>query len=270
MAPDGTAELSGEEGGALPQVEPDGTADVPSLSSSGNRPSASDLAGLSGGMGAAQGNNGVPSMIGDFFAGGFRYGAALNNATASPAGSDRRVKFSDNNSPFPQNRIVFNYNHFHNALVDINAQDQSVNRYTFGLERLIGDGMSSWEVRVPFAGTLASDQFQDSADTTSTEFGNIAFALKRLLYQGPCFAISAGLGTVLPTGDDSAVFDDGSIPAPIVTFDNDAVHLQPFIGVYAPRGRSFHQVFAQLDFDVNGNDVTTSDGSQFGGAQGRL
>lgn len=39
---------------------------------------------------------------------------------AGLAGGDRRFKLSDNNSPFPQDRIIFTYHHFHNAIVDVN------------------------------------------------------------------------------------------------------------------------------------------------------
>jgi hypothetical protein len=39
---------------------------------------------------------------------------------ADLAGGDRRFKISENNSPFPQDRIFFNYHHFHNAVVDVN------------------------------------------------------------------------------------------------------------------------------------------------------
>ena len=239
----------------LPEVDPNDlvTSPAPSVPSS---PSLNDLAALSSNYGAAQGDQfAVPSMIGDFFAGGYQY-SIFNGATAATAGGDRRMKFSDNNSPFPQNRLFFNYHNFHNAVIDINGADQNLHRFTFGFERMFRDGWSSWEIRMPFAATVGAVQTLGVNDTTTTEFGNISLALKRLLYRGPCFSVAAGMGIVFPTGRDNVFSTTGAAgTAPDVVFENDAVHLQPFVGVYAPRGRWFHQFFAQLDFDVNGNTV---------------
>jgi hypothetical protein len=45
-----------------------------------------------------------------------------------------------------------------------------------------------------------------------------------------------------------------------VRVENEAVHLQPFVGwVWAPNERFFSQVFAQLDLDANGNLVVMPD-----------
>lgn len=203
---------------------------------------------------APSGLSGTPSMIGDFFGGGYQL-SLFGQPNVATAGGDRRVKYSENNSPFPQDRVFFNYHHFHNAVQDVRATDQDVNRFTFGIERTFGDGFYSWELRIPFAGGLDATQDTADPDPTAVEFGNISLALKRLLYRNRCFAVATGLGIIFPTGDDFEVID-GSFNSVAFRFDNDAVHLQPFLGVFYQRHpRLFHQFFVQADFDANGNDV---------------
>ena len=55
------------------------------------------------------------------------------------------MKIGDDTSPLPVDRVFFDYNHFHNALLTANGQDISLNRYTFGLEKTYFDGMTSVE-----------------------------------------------------------------------------------------------------------------------------
>ena len=217
------------------------------------QPATPPMNSLASSLGATSGAAGIPDMIGDFFGGGYNYGFIGDGATVGVAGGDRRLKFAENNSPFPRNRIFFNYHHFHNAVRDVRGTDRNLDRYTFGLERLILDGRSSLEVRVPFSNTVSAGQDAFIGSTTDTEFGNLSLAVKRMLYQDQCSALSIGLGIVFPTGDDFQIVGD------VVDnrFANDSVHLQPFIGYYhAPSRRCFTQFFAQLDFDTDGNDVT--------------
>ncbi len=168
-------------------------------------------------------------------------------------GGDRPYKFAENNSPFPQDRVFFNYHHFHNAVVDIASQDRDLDRYTFGLEKTCLDGWGSFEVRVPFANTVsAAPTAYTNGDLNSTEFGNMALAFKGLVCREPGKFVSAGLTVVLPTGPDFSVGGDVLFNQ----FSNDAVYLQPFLGVYhAPNDLVFTQFFAQLDFAANPNSV---------------
>ena len=76
------------------------------------------------------------------------------------AGGDRRVKVAENNSAIPQDRILFNYNHFHNA-IERNRRDLvgpvvsdgqfDVDRCTFGIEKTFLDGLWSVEIRMLLA-----------------------------------------------------------------------------------------------------------------------
>lgn len=196
----------------------------------------------------------APQMMGDFFGGGMVFGSFVG-ATVALAGGDRRFKISENVSPAPQDRVYFNYNHFHNAVVDANEVSQSVDRFTFGMERSFLNGLASIETRLPFAGTVNSTQVVGALDTEATELGNIAFGLKMNLLSGRDWLLSGGTTLTIPTGDEYELFNGGVRQ---LLVENDAVHMAPFLGVLArPDQRWFAQGFLQADFDLNGNDVFT-------------
>jgi hypothetical protein len=116
--------------------------------------------------------------------------------------------------------------------------------------------MMSLEFRFPFGSGLNGDQVVDpTANNVSNEIGNIAFALKGLLLQRETVALSAGLGLVLPTGPDTNLFGAGN-QGLVMTMENEAYYLQPFLGLwYNPDDQFFAQFAAQLDFDAHGNPV---------------
>ncbi len=222
-------------------------------------PPTASSASVAASFGAVAGAAGVPSMIGDFFAGNYNYvvipGSSIGQgATVAVAGGDRQYKFAENNSPFPEDRVFFNYHHFHNAVIDIASNERNLDRYTFGLEKTFFDGWSSFEVRAPFMNSANSNPtaFVDN-DLDDTEFGNVAVAVKTLLCRDACRAISVGLGIVFPTGQDYSVGGDVLFNR----FENETVYFQPFVGVYhAPHDLVFTQFFVQFDFAANSNNVT--------------
>jgi hypothetical protein len=244
---------------------PEGAADL--QAGAGGEPTVSGpMPSLPAGLGAvAAATSAAPSMIGDFFGGGYQYlrmGAA-NGATVSAVGGDRVLKFADNNSPIPQNRLFFNFHHFDDPVVDILGREQDADRFTFGLEKTFWDGMTSLEFRIPFTAALDATQTVGNADTLAAEFGNLALAFKILAFRRETLSVGAGLGMVFPTADDHFIFNGGSQPA--VIFTNEAYYLQPFIGVYhRPNNRLFSQFITQVNFDVTGNFVVAND-SSFGG-----
>ena len=145
-------------------------------------PLPSELATTAGDYGA------VPSMIGDFFGHGYQLGPAFGpaeGAYVARAGGDRNFKLAENNSPFPTDRVYFNYNHFANPLIDTSGRSQDLDRYTFGLEKTFWNENASLELRMPLVGGLDSTQFLGGNDTLGTEFGNLALAVKGLILAVP-------------------------------------------------------------------------------------
>jgi hypothetical protein len=142
-------------------------------SPAGGAPPTEALAGLPGGYGATgSGFSSAPSMIGDFFGNGYNY-QVFNNASVATAGGDRRFKYAENNSPFLFDRVFFNYNHFHNAVIDVEGRDVNIDRYLFGIEKTFFDQTMSLELRVPIVDGLDARQTVGSFDTQDAEFGNM-------------------------------------------------------------------------------------------------
>jgi hypothetical protein len=202
------------------------------------------------------------NMIGDFFSSGYYLGGADGFASLPSAGGDRRFKATDNLSLLPQDRVFFNYHHFQNAVSDINGIEQNVDRFTFGLEHTCLDDTVSWEVRVPFTSGLASGQDFGQDNPMSSEIGNVAFTVKAFLWQWRSLSFGAGLATVIPTADDASVQGDSQY----TEFHNDAVHLQPYFGVYCsrPGSRLFSTTYIGVDTDVSGNEILVGASSTSG------
>ncbi|MGI9457839.1 MAG: transporter, partial [Aeoliella sp.] len=165
-----------------------------------------------------------------------------------------RVRMQDNNSAFPEDRVYFDYNHFHNVRLAANGFD--VNRFTTGIEKTFWDGMGSLEVRMPIATPLnSSTSVGGPPDTSNSEFGNLTLAPKLVVWKRREEAIAIGLGITLPTSDDIEVFAQSG--EQLMRVQSDAVHLIPYIAyVYAPRcSEYFVNAFLTADFDTGGNPV---------------
>ncbi len=165
-----------------------------------------------------------------------------------------RVRVQDNNNAMPQNRIILDYNYFHNVPFTANGVD--VNRFTPGIEKTFLDGMGSVEVRVPMAVTFSSDQFLAlGPDTSKPEFGNVTIIPKILLTSNDTMAVAAGMAVALPTADNYDVY--GMAGPRILSVENESVHLVPFLAfLYTPQQSDyFAQVFVTVDVDTNGNPV---------------
>jgi hypothetical protein len=176
----------------------------------------------------------------------------VNLPNPSGGGLVGRNKFFDDGSPVPQDRVYLFYNHVGGFQGLGTGFD--INRYVFGVEKAFWDGLFSFEVRVPFAGTANSDQVAGQGlSVDHTEFGNLGLALKAALCRTPHFLVSAGLGLSLPTCDDSRMFLNGQ---PVIDIQNHAVLLQPLFGAaWAPNDRLYAQLGLQFDFDPSGNPV---------------
>lgn len=193
-----------------------------------------------------------------------------------------RINLAENGSPFPVDRVFVSYRHFenptttnifgHSAVLD-------VDRVTVGLERTMFCGLASLEVRLPFNSQLSPIvEIEDTTaaggagnftgipvDSESFELGNLALAMKAMLFDCGTWGVSAGVGLGLPTARsvtiDADLFTDQMIGGDPATIDaritslvsNETVYLTPFLaGSWNdPNNLLFAQAFAQFDFPLN-------------------
>lgn len=172
-------------------------------------------------------------------------------------GSVGTMKIAENTSPIPRDRVFLNYSYFNG--VPLTNDGVNVNRLTPGFEKTFFQGMSSVEVRAPFASTLASNLYtQQPNGTDSTQFGNLTLYVKQLLFRNEVHAVSVGLGIALPTSNNQNVYANPNFQ--LLSIKNQSVHLLPFLGsLYTPSDNLFVQQFLQFDFDTTGNPVEIND-----------
>jgi hypothetical protein len=246
-----------------PLTQPSQPAQQPSFA---NQP---NVASLSAGQGALTGQDYVPAIVGDFFAGpGTIIDSDGGGVVSIPRGNSVGImKFAENGSPIPRDRFFVNYSYFDD--VNLIPGKLDVRRLAPGFEKTMFDGTMSLELRVPMATTLNSTTPFDANslvvsgyDTTSTELGNVTGFFKALLYQNDVWALSTGLGIALPTADDLRVINDDGSGVVFNRIKNEAVHLLPFIGAtFTPNDRFFMQGVLQFDAGLNGNSVYAYDTS---------
>lgn len=222
-----------------------------------------DVNALAGDYGATAGPQSIaPNMIGDLFSsGGFfqdPYWSSSSGVNVPIAGGDRRFKIAEDNNPIPVDRVFFDYNMFNRAVEGVDGRVRDLNRFTFGVEKTFFNGLTSVEIRVPFASGLNATQSSEvGASVVGTEFGNVPLAFKALTFRNEENAVGAGVAVVLPTARDGRLRDATGTDQILVK--NEAVHVSPFIGwLWEPSGRRvFFESFAQVDFDCNGDTVYT-------------
>lgn len=175
------------------------------------------------------------------------------------AGGATRAKIAENSSSLPLDRLIFNYNHFHNAVDEGFGQPSSdIDRFTLGFEKTFLDQMMSIEVRMPF---VADNDFVDLTDfaRNGSDVGNLSVTLKGVLTSDDYSLIAAGMTIDTPTGGNT-VFTD-FISTDVIDISNDAVHLSPFLGfLCAPVSGRTHQGFLQVDVPTNGNTIVINGG----------
>lgn len=234
-------------------------------------PGATAAAGTgAGAQSAVLGLASVPNMYGDFFSTNCFcfWSCPLWAEGAACFPQLGYTKISENNSALPQDRWYFNYQHYHNALSGnispgsglLQNRSLDLDRYTVGFEKAFLDGLWSVELRMPFFGSSGA-VFDEGFAFSNGRAGNLAVINKLLLYESETSAFAAGVGTSLPTGTESRL----TVAEDLFTIHNDAVHIQPFLGMLiSPGGRAFYQAMAQLDIPVQGNNVTVqADGQAF-------
>ncbi len=187
------------------------------------------------------------NMIGDFY-----FPAGSEDDTFGAQGPGAHVfKVSDNGVVLPVDRVFFNYHHYHNALY-YDGGRTSVDRYTFGVEKTFFDGLTSLEVRIPFAHTADTHQVTANGFATATEFGNIQLIPKVLLVSNAYTNVAIGLGIGLPTSSDTYIDEGGAS----TTIESESVVLVPFLGFnHSLSSRWWLTGYIQTAFDTNGNGI---------------
>ncbi len=171
------------------------------------------------------------------------------------AGGARRMKVAANNRALPQDRIIFQYQLFVNALnadasrfrVRPASRTIDLNQYTIGFEKTFAEGLASIDVRMPFTNEfeLATPNF----GVEGGQIGNLNVKLKAALLLEQTYCFSTGLGFEAPTG--SSVSFQGNGFQHVV--DNNAFFLQPFLAYEKRTGDWFLNAFTSVDVALNGN-----------------
>jgi hypothetical protein len=230
--------------------------------------------------------SGVPQMIGDGGGGtSLRINGLVESTLTHPMLGATRLSVADANSPLPTDRLYYSYRHLHNAGgANLHGYFENVDldQHTLAWENAFLNRAGSLEVRVPIEQRMRSEGFSvirpdlgfidplfslPDGDARLGELGNISLIAKFLLVEQPTYAISAGLGASLPTGQDVdyQILIDSDVEfrdSPGLTADaeveldailnNETVYLTPFVAwVATPRPRWFHQGFLQVDVAAN-------------------
>jgi hypothetical protein len=170
---------------------------------------------------------------------------------SGPGVAARRLKIFEGFSPEVRHRVFVNYSFFNDALGGLG----DVSRWTLGFEKPFLDNLFSFEMRLPLAATLASDQnITSGARARDFEIGNGLLIGKAILLRRDQIVWSSGLGITVPFADDARLKrgnDD------VVIVKNDAVNLIPFSALLL-RTRDDGTVLQggiQVDVAANGTPV---------------
>jgi hypothetical protein len=173
---------------------------------------------------------------------------------AAGGGVVGRQKMSEDTSPLPRDRIIFDFDYFGNANLGSGGID--IQRIVVGFEKTFFDGRASIEVRIPFASTLDSSS-EIGVQSRNTELGDIRITPRALVYKSDSLNIGAGVGFYLPTASDTRLRDE--FGTELLRFSEDSFTVSPYIGVlYTPNDRFFAQGWVSCDIDTNGDAVSAN------------
>ena len=171
--------------------------------------------------------------------------------------SVRTFKFSENQSPRPQDRIFFNFNYYNGLNNTINLKDLSpitqmkAYIYNFGVEKTFHNGMGSVGIRLPLD-NLTANSFNNVISTpTTTALGNLTVFAKYILAQNPrtgslitaCFAITPETATSRFAGAQ-------------YLFPLNSTYFQPCLAYIYNYNRWYFQGFTGFNFPAFQGDVS--------------
>lgn len=138
-------------------------------------------------------------------------------------------KAAENNPVKPTDRFSFQINSLQNVATGragAGTRSDDIQEFRFLAEKTILDGNVSVELLLPFYNTTL---YESSSETDfilgsqiDTQFGDLGFGVKGLLWNNECSAVSAGLRVETPTKDDYRIWDD-------VRSDDSVWHFTPYI-----------------------------------------
>ncbi len=169
----------------------------------------------------------------------------------------RSFKCSENDSPFPRDRVYFMFNYYDEVNEAVNRRFGSdlenlrVHREHIGVEKTFLDGDMSLGFRLPFNG-LRVDSRVPGLAAEEYDVGDLTVILKAALWgdREAGHVLAAGLAVTAPTGPDRFAGYSG-LSAPIHT-----TVLQPFLGGVRTFGNFFIHGYSALDIPMNSSDVT--------------
>lgn len=194
-----------------------------------------------------------PLTAGEMFDAFYAFDYVVNVPIPSPSadGLLGRSSVGANTSAVPTNRLYFDYSLVKNG-VPFN-RSENFDRYTIGIEKTIGEGELSVEVRLPFAASMDHQLvLENGRGASQTEAGNALVILKHELGSNEHMLISGGLGLSLPTGSDVEV--NSAAGKRLVRLVNECLHMKPFLAMaLVPDEHFFMQSFIEYDLPAGRN-----------------
>lgn len=190
-------------------------------------------------------------MLDAFYA--FDYVVNVPIPSPSADGLIGRSSIGANASAVPTDRLYFDYSLVKNG-VPFN-RSENFDRYTIGLEKTVGEGEFSFEVRIPFAASMDHQLvLENGRGASQTEMGNALVILKHELASSENMLISGGLGLALPTGSDVEV--NSAAGKRLLRLVNEAVKMKPFLAMaFVPDEHFFMQSFIEYDLPAGRNEA---------------
>jgi hypothetical protein len=169
-----------------------------------------------------------------------------------------RQKITENMTPVPTDRFIFDYSYFHN--VPLPNSKMPVNRFTPGFEKTFLRKRFSLEMRFPLAVTIDNTLHTNNEDRLNVaRIGDTTAILKYLVFQQERLAMTVGLGLSLPFAEDTHMIDSFT-GREVIRSKHQSVHLMPYVGLlYVPNDKVFFQSYFQVDADANGGEIYVAD-----------
>lgn len=169
-----------------------------------------------------------------------------------------RQKVTENMTPVPTDRFIFDYSYFHN--VPVSYGKMAVNRFTPGFEKTFLKKKCSIEMRLPFATTLDNTLYTNNQNEQNVlSIGDMTVILKWLVFKQKKWAMTLGLGISLPLADDTHLIDSVT-NREVICSKHKSFHLMPYLGLlYIPNDRLFFQGYFQIDATTGGDSTYVAD-----------